>query len=153
MSQASTAMENIADDLHADVTSLSRSNLAAVASVLLSMSTGGPDSLESQQILRLGERLSQLEAKVLALDNDVEYLQGQQVVEDVFFTNTQPLAIQRSWGYHDDKCLYDVYLQDGQTIDITASWSSSSSTDDTYLHIRKDGDRAAFGWANQQGKN
>ena len=110
MSQASTAMENIADDLHADVTSLSRSNLAAVASVLLSMSTGGPDSLESQQILRLGERLSQLEAKVLALDNDVEYLQGQQVVEDVFYTNTQALDIPRSWGYHDDKCLYDIYL-------------------------------------------
>ena len=67
--------------------SLSSSNIAAVASLLLSISAGTLVAVDASQLESLGTRVALLEAQNLQQGASIDQLEGQQVVDAGYYTN------------------------------------------------------------------
>ena len=110
-------------------------NIAAVASLLLSISAGTLVAVDASQLESLGTRVALLEAETLRQGASIGQLEGQQVVDAAYYTNDDRFSIAKT----DDEstCLYDFYVDAGDTFDIIANWSST--VPHTHLDLRKDG--------------
>ena len=66
---------------------IASSNLAAVASLLLSLSAGTLVAVDAPLLEGLGTRVALLEAQTLMQGASIEELEGQQVVDAGYYTN------------------------------------------------------------------
>ena len=72
---------------------LSNSNIAAVASLLLSISAGTLVAVDASQLESLGTRVALLEAQTLMQGASIGELEGQQVVDAGHYTNEDRFTI------------------------------------------------------------
>ena len=102
--------------------SLGSSNMAAVASLLLSISAGTLVAVDASQLESLGTRVALLEAQNLQQGASIDQLEGQQVVDAGYYTNESRFNIAKNYNSHE--CIYDFYVEAGHTFDFVGNWSS-----------------------------
>ena len=68
---SSISVLDIADDLHSDMNSLTRNQVASVASLLLSISSGSAGPVEAVQIEQHGDAIAELEKEVSELRTEL----------------------------------------------------------------------------------
>merc|ERR1712001_385933 len=126
--------EQISNMDASEVSAIGSSNIAAVASLLLSISNGTLVPVDASQLERLSTRVALLEAETLRQGGNIEQLEGQQVVDAAYYSNDDRFSIAKT----DDEstCLYNFDVEAGHTFDFIANWSST--VPHTHLDLRKD---------------
>ena len=128
---------------------IASSNLAAVASLLLSLSAGTLVAVDASQLEGLSTRVALLEAQTLQQGASIGELEGQQVVDAGYYTNEASFTIAKN--YNSYECIYDFYVEAGHTFDFIGKWSTMEPH--SALRLFKDGARVANSFGDISGRD